>query len=124
MLLAGALLPEKIRSTGQAVAIKTASSPNNSETNLSSAAASRTDLKYAAINGFTESASGNDRLFMARKPSPKRRPKLSINRRPYSASATSQQLQGSPYLAKVVPAASTPTRSRNRPVSAKLVHYM
>ncbi|XP_076447663.1 uncharacterized protein LOC143284653 isoform X3 [Babylonia areolata] len=112
-----ALLPEKGR-TPQPVVMK-----NDSETNLHSAAASRTDLKYAAINGFTESASGTDRVFMARKPSPKRRPKLSINRRPYSASATPQQLQGSPYLAKVVPAAPQ-TRSRNRPVSAKTIHYM
>lgn len=124
VLFTGALLPEKYRNNNQAIAIKTVSSPNNSEANLTSAAASRTDLKYAVINGFTESANGTERVFMARKPSPKRRQKLSINRRPYSASSTPQQLQSSPYLAKVVPATSQQARSRNRPVSAKLVQYM
>jgi hypothetical protein len=77
------------------------------------------------MNGYTESASRGEKVFMARKSSPKRKSKLSINRRPYSASATPQQLQSSPYLAKVVaPSPHSPTRSRNRPVSAKLVHYM
>ncbi|KAK7102883.1 hypothetical protein V1264_021041 [Littorina saxatilis] len=118
------MLPEKLQSTTQALAIKT--SQNNSETNMGSATASRSDLKYAAINGYTENATGSDRVFMvrngSRKGSPKRRKKLSINQRPYSASAA-HVLQGSPYLAKVV-RPSSPTRARNRPVSAKLVHYM
>lgn len=111
------LLPESSRNKSQTTALKT--SEDNSETNLASLGNSRFDLKYAAINGFTENASGTEKVFLAsHKPSPRRRPKLSINSRPFSASATAPQLQSSPYLAKVAPSKQD-IRTRNRPVSAK-----
>ncbi|XP_025107507.1 uncharacterized protein LOC112572161 isoform X5 [Pomacea canaliculata] len=120
--LISVLLPEKTRT--QPLAFASRASFESCESNLASVDSPRPDFKYVAINGVTENANSTEKIFVTRKSSPRRKPKLSINRRPYSASAAPPQVQSSPYLAKVVNASSPPTRSRSRPVSAKLVHYM
>ncbi|XP_055882729.1 uncharacterized protein LOC106055997 isoform X2 [Biomphalaria glabrata] len=97
---------------------------------------SRSDMKYAAINGYTNSVSGTDRVFVTetsrqRSSSPRLRPpkrsNISVNRRPYSATNNDAQnmLDKSPYLACVAPHIHQPHKLMLRPASAKkLMHYV
>ncbi|XP_041347758.1 uncharacterized protein LOC121367568 [Gigantopelta aegis] len=82
------------------------------------------EMKYAAINGYTENIGGTERVFLRRRSSPnrsKKRTKITVNMRPFSASASSLQLHNSPYLARLRP--SSPVRSRSRPSSSKRLNY-
>ncbi|CAL1538548.1 unnamed protein product [Lymnaea stagnalis] len=89
---------------------------------------SRSDMKYAAINGYTHNVSGTERMFVTevhkkRSPSPRhssKRSNISVNQRPYSANSAGQgMLEKSPYMACVAPHIHQPHKITVRPYSAK-----